>query len=178
MEDSIFLCQIKYAKGIVNKFGLENASHKRVLAPIHLKLSKDEKGLSVDQSIYKSMIGSLLCLTASRPDITFVVGVCARYQVEPKVSHINQVKTILKYVNGTSEYGILYSHDSNSMLVGYCGADWDGSVDDRKKNSATDKELRKFVASVLKEVNSDVLPDVQKSLAKDPSPANDSSEKV
>ncbi|XP_050918908.1 uncharacterized mitochondrial protein AtMg00810-like [Lathyrus oleraceus] len=130
MEDSIFLCQRKYVRSIVNKFGLENTSHKRTLAPTHLNLSKDEKGLSFDQSLYRSMIGSLLYLTASRPDITFIVGVCDRYQAEPKVSLINQVKRILKYVNGTSEYGMLYFHDSNSMLVGYYDADWASSVDD------------------------------------------------
>ncbi|XP_050875823.1 uncharacterized mitochondrial protein AtMg00810-like [Lathyrus oleraceus] len=132
MEDSIFLCQIKYSRSIMKKFGLENVSHKITLVPTHLKLSKDEKDLSVDQSLYRSMIGNLLYMTTSIPDINFVVGVCARYQVEPKVSHINQVNRILKYVNGTSEYGMLCSHDSNSMLVGYCDAGWDGSVDDRK----------------------------------------------
>ncbi|XP_050896193.1 secreted RxLR effector protein 161-like [Lathyrus oleraceus] len=81
------------------------------------------------------MIGSLLYLTSSRPDRTFVIGVCARYEAEPKVSHINQVKRILKYVNATCDYGMLYSHDSNSMLVGYCDADWAGSADDRKSTS-------------------------------------------
>ena len=100
-----------------------------------MKLSKDEKGVSVDQSLYRSMIGSLMYLTASRPDITFPVGVCARYQTEPKVSHINQVKRILKYVNGTCDYGLLYTHNSNSMLIGYCDADWVGSADDRKSSS-------------------------------------------
>lgn len=132
MEDSIFLCQSKYARSIMKKFSLENASHKRTPAPTHLKLSKDEKGFSVDQSLYRSMIDNLLYLTISRPDVNFVVGVCPRYQPEPKVSHISQVKRILKYVKGTSEYGILYSHDSNYMLVGYCDADWTDSVDDRK----------------------------------------------
>ncbi|XP_058751006.1 uncharacterized mitochondrial protein AtMg00810-like [Vicia villosa] len=96
MEDSIFLSQSKYAKNIIKNFGMDNASHKRTPAPTHLKLSKDESGTSVDQSLYRSMIGSLLYLTASRPDIAFAVGVCARYQAEPKVSHINQVKRILK----------------------------------------------------------------------------------
>ncbi|XP_050895221.1 secreted RxLR effector protein 161-like [Lathyrus oleraceus] len=81
------------------------------------------------------MIGSLLYLITSRPDITFAVGVCARYQAEPKVSHINQVKRILKYMNGTCDYGMLYSHDSNSMLVGYYDVDWAGSADDRKSTS-------------------------------------------
>ena len=81
------------------------------------------------------MIGSLLYLTASRPDITYAVGVCARYQANPKISHLNQVKRILKYVNGTSDYGIMYCHCSDSMLVGYCDADWAGSADDRKSTS-------------------------------------------
>lgn len=135
MEDSIFLSQSKYAKNIVKKFGMENASHKRTPAPTHLKLSKDEAGTSVDQSLYRSMIGSLLYLTASRPDITYAVGVCARYQANPKISHLNQVKRILKYVNGTSDYGIMYCHCSDSMLVGYCDADWAGSADDRKSTS-------------------------------------------
>lgn len=63
----------------MKKFGLENASHKITPAPTHLKLSRDEKGINVDQSLYISMIGSLLYLTPSRPYITFVIGVCARY---------------------------------------------------------------------------------------------------
>ncbi|XP_050916510.1 uncharacterized mitochondrial protein AtMg00810-like [Lathyrus oleraceus] len=130
MEDSIFLCQRKYAKNIVKKYGLENASHKRTPAPTHLQLSNDEKGISVYQSLYRSMIDSLLYLTSSRPDITFSTGVCARYQAEPEVSHINQVKRILKYVNDTCEYGMLYSNDSNSMLVGYGDTDWAGSYNE------------------------------------------------
>ncbi|MCH83694.1 gag-pol polyprotein [Trifolium medium] len=132
MDDTIFISQSKYAKNIVKKFGLESASHKRTPATTHLKLTKDEKDIDVDQSLYKSMIRSLLYLTASRPDITFALGVCARYQVKPKVSHLTQVKRILKYINGTHEYGILYSHVTSSMLVGYCDADWVGSADDRK----------------------------------------------
>ncbi|XP_058726406.1 uncharacterized mitochondrial protein AtMg00810-like [Vicia villosa] len=80
MEDSIFLSQRKYSKNIVKKFGMDNASHKRTPAPTHLKLSKDESGTCVDQSLYRSVIGSLLYLTASRPNVAFAVGVCARYQ--------------------------------------------------------------------------------------------------
>jgi len=135
MEDMIFISQSKYAKNIVKKFGLDNASHKRTPAATHLKLSKDENGVVVDQSLYRSMSGSLLYLTTSRPDKTFDVGVCARYQAEPKMSHLIQVKRILKYINGTTNYGILYSHSENSRLVGYCDADWEGSADDRKSTS-------------------------------------------
>jgi hypothetical protein len=81
------------------------------------------------------MIGSLLYLTVSRPDITFVVGVCARYQAEPKMSHLTQAKRILKYINSTSDNRILYSHSENSMLIGYYDVDWEGSADDRKSTS-------------------------------------------
>jgi hypothetical protein len=135
MEDTIFISQSRYAKNIVKKFGMENASHKRTTAATHLKLTKDEQGVNVDQGMYRSMIGSLLYLTASRPDITFAFGVCAKYQAEPKMSHLTQVKRILKYVNGTSDYGILYSHCESHILVGYCDADWAGSADDEKSTS-------------------------------------------
>src|SRR3954470_14836069 len=120
-----------------NCIGLE---YHIILSKIHIiviiktKIIDQNKSCSnsVDQSLYRSMIGSLLYLTASRPDIAFVVGVCARYQAEPKVSHINQVKRIMKYVNGTCEYGMLYSHGCEPILTGYCDADWAGSADDRK----------------------------------------------
>ncbi|XP_057454111.1 uncharacterized protein LOC130745755 [Lotus japonicus] len=91
MEDSMFISQSKYAKGLVKKFGLEKLGHKRTPAATHVKLTKDEQGEDVDQCLYRSMIGSLLYLTASRPDITFVVGVCARYQAAPKASHLLQI---------------------------------------------------------------------------------------
>ena len=85
--------------------------------------------------MYKSMIESLLYLTASRPYITFVVGVCARYQAEPKMCHLTQMKRILKYINSTIDFGILYLYSANSKLMDYCYVDWAGSVDDRKSTS-------------------------------------------
>jgi len=135
MEDTIFISHSKYAKNIVKKFGMDNGGHKRTSSTTHLKLKKDENGVDIDQSMYRSMIGSLLYLTTSRLDITFAVGVCARYQAEPKMSHLTQVKRILKYINSTNDYEILYSHSENSLLIGYFNADWAGSADDRKSTS-------------------------------------------
>ena len=86
-------------------------------------------------TLYRSIIGSLLYLTTSRPDIAFSVGVCARYQAAPKESHLTVVKRIIRYVNGTLDYGLWYSKDSNACLAGYSNADWVGSVDDRKSTS-------------------------------------------
>ena len=72
----------------------------------------------------------------SRPDIAFSVGVCARYQVASKESHLTTVKRIIRYVNGTPDYGLWYSKDSNACLAGYLDADWAGSMDDRKSTSS------------------------------------------
>ncbi|XP_057452168.1 uncharacterized mitochondrial protein AtMg00810-like [Lotus japonicus] len=82
MENTIFISQSKYAISIVKKFGLENASHKRTPTATHIKLTKDEKGVSVDQSLYRSMIGSLLYLTAIVMQIGQVVQMIGRVHLE------------------------------------------------------------------------------------------------
>ncbi|CAM8877567.1 unnamed protein product [Rhodiola kirilowii] len=81
------------------------------------------------------MIGSLLYLTASRPDSAYVIGVYARYQENPKESHLMNVKRIIKYVHGTTDYCLWYTKDTSSCLVGYCDADWAGNAEDRKSTS-------------------------------------------
>ncbi|XP_057444125.1 secreted RxLR effector protein 161-like [Lotus japonicus] len=63
------------------------------------------------------------------------IGVCARYHVAPKESHILQVKRIIKYIGGTIDYGTFYAHNSDPKLIGYCDADWAGNADDRKSTS-------------------------------------------
>ncbi|XP_050277843.1 secreted RxLR effector protein 161-like [Quercus robur] len=96
------------------------------------KLNVDSSGVEVSPTLYRSIIGSLLYLTASKSDITFIAGVCARYQAAPKESHLTVVKQIVRYINGTLDYGLWYSKDSNAYLVDYSDANWAGSVDVRK----------------------------------------------
>ncbi|CAL8134942.1 unnamed protein product [Prunus armeniaca] len=131
----MFISQTKYAKNLVSKFGLEFAKPIRNPMSTSTKLSKDLRGKSVDQKLYRSMIGSLLYLTASRLDISFSVGLCARIQSDPKESHLLAVKKILRYVSGTTNFGVYYSFDSNVELAGYSDADWAGSIDDRKSTT-------------------------------------------
>ena len=95
-------------------------------------LTVDLLGKSVDSSLYRSMIGSLLYLTATRPDISYSVGVCARYQANLKESHMIALKRIIKYVKTIADFGVWYSKDTNNVLVGYLNADWAGNADDRK----------------------------------------------
>ena len=78
------------------------------------------------------MIGCLLYLIASRPDISFNIGVCARFQANPKTSHLTAVKRIIKYVNGTSDFLLFNSKELNVSLAGYSDANWAGNVDNRK----------------------------------------------
>lgn len=85
MEDIIFISQSKYAKSIVKKYGLKSASYNRTPVATYVKITKDEKGVYVDQSLYRNMIGSLIYLTTNRPDITFSVGVCVRHQAKLKL---------------------------------------------------------------------------------------------
>ncbi|KAG9442558.1 hypothetical protein H6P81_018412 [Aristolochia fimbriata] len=99
------------------------------------KLHRDSEGVGADQHLHRSMIGSLLYLTTSRPDLCFSVGVCARYQANPKESHLQAVKRILRYVHGTTQLGIFYSNSSTVALAGYSDADWAGNSDDRKSTS-------------------------------------------
>nr|XP_023922506.1 uncharacterized protein LOC112033957 [Quercus suber] len=99
------------------------------------KLSLDAASVDVDPTLYRSTIGSLLYLVASRPNIAFSVGVCARFQAVPKECYLTTVKRIIRYINGTFDYGIWYSKGSNECLVGYLDADWVGCIDDRKSTS-------------------------------------------
>ena len=86
-EEGIFINQAKYVKDLLKRFGYENGTTKNTPMSTTIKLDKDEKGKEVDIKTYRDMIGSLLYLTASRPDIMFSVCLCARFQSCPKESH-------------------------------------------------------------------------------------------
>jgi len=133
--EDIFISQFKYARDLVKRFGLDGKSRARTPMSTSLKISSDLAGKSVDPSLYRSMIGSLLYLTTSRPDIAFSVGICARFQANPKKSHLTTVKRIIRYVNDTLSYGIWYSRETNLVVAGYSDADWAGNDDDRKRTS-------------------------------------------
>ena len=119
----------------MKRFGLDSKKQESTPMSFSVKLSFDLVGVEVDPTLYKSIIGSLLYLTTSGPDIAFSVGVCACFQVAPKESHMTVVKRIICYVNGTSDYGIWYLRDLNDCLAGYSDADWARCVDDRKSTS-------------------------------------------
>ena len=114
-------------------------SSKTLSTPISptYKLDKDEEGTNIDQRLYRRIIRSLLYLTASRSDIFFSVCMCARFQSNPKESHIIAAKRIIRYLKGTSNLGLWYSKDSSLNLIGYSDADYGGCKIDRKSTSGT-----------------------------------------
>ena len=121
-ESGIFISQSKYAKNLVKKFGLESANSVRTPMSLNVKLTVDFLGKSVDSSLYKSMIGSLLYLIASKLDISYSVGVCARYQTNPKKSHMIALKRIIKYIKSTANFSVWYSMDTNDVSAGHSNA--------------------------------------------------------
>ena len=114
---------------------MKSASSIRTPISPNVKLIVDLLGKSFDSFLYRSMIGSLLYCIASRPDISYSVGVCARYQANPKETHIIALKRIIKYFKTTVDFGVWYSKDTNDVLAGYSNADQVGNADDRKSSS-------------------------------------------
>ncbi|GJZ72984.1 putative ribonuclease H-like domain-containing protein [Tanacetum coccineum] len=110
-------------------------------------LLKDEDGEEVDVHLYRSMIGSLMYLTSSRPDIMFTVCACARYQVNPKVSHLHAVKRILRYLKGQPKLGLWYPKDFPFDLVAYTNSDYAGASLDRKSTTGGCQFLRNRLIS-------------------------------
>jgi hypothetical protein len=114
---------------------MEDSSPVSTPMVVGCKLSKDDISLDVDQRTYISMIGSLLYITTSRPDIMHAVGMVGRYQATPKQSHLQAVKRIFRYLKGTMTYGLWYPRNQNFQLTAYLDVDWANCVDERKSTS-------------------------------------------
>nr|GFA32464.1 retrovirus-related Pol polyprotein from transposon TNT 1-94 [Tanacetum cinerariifolium] len=131
-NDDIFISQDKYVVEILKKFGFIKIKNASTPMETQKPLLKDKDGEEVDVHTFRSMIGSLMYLTSSRPDIMFAVCACARYQFNPKVSHLHVVIRIFRYLKGQSKLGLWYPKDSPFDLVPYTDSDYAGASLDRK----------------------------------------------
>ncbi|GJT00224.1 putative ribonuclease H-like domain-containing protein [Tanacetum coccineum] len=134
-EDGIFISQDKYVGEILKKFGFSSLRTASTPMETNKALTKDEDGEDVDVHLYRSMIGSLMYLTSSRPDIMFSVCACSRFQVQPKVSHLNAVKRIFRYLKGQPKLGLWYPKDSPLILEAFSDSDYAGASLDRKSTT-------------------------------------------
>ncbi|GJS50566.1 putative ribonuclease H-like domain-containing protein [Tanacetum coccineum] len=134
-EDGIFISQDKYAAEILKKFDFVSVKTASTLIETHKPLVKDEEANDVDVHLYRSIIGSLMYLTASRPDIMFAVCACSRFQVNPKTSHLSAVKRIFRYLKGKPKLGLWYPRVSSFDLEAYSDSDYAGANLDRKSTT-------------------------------------------
>ncbi|GJZ97709.1 putative ribonuclease H-like domain-containing protein [Tanacetum coccineum] len=134
-EDGIFISRDKYVAEILKKFDF--ISVKTASTPIETQkpLVKDEEASDVDVYLYRSMIGSLMYLTTSRPDIMFAVCACSRFQVTLKTSHLNSVKRIFRYLKGKPKLGLWYPRVSTFDLEAYSDSDYTRANLDRKSTT-------------------------------------------
>jgi hypothetical protein len=146
-QDGIFICQSKYVRDLLKKYHLEDSSPAKTPMPTATKLNQDQSGKKVDITNYRGMIGSLLYLTASRPDIMFATCLCARFQADPRESHLIAVKRIFRYLKGTPNFGIWYPKGTGFNLVGYTDSDFAGCKIDRKSTSGSCQFLGRRLVS-------------------------------
>jgi hypothetical protein len=157
-QDDTFISQTKYIQDIINKFGMKDAKPIKTPMGTNGHLDLDTGGKSVDQKVYRSMIGSLLYLCASRPDIMLSVCMCARFQADPKKVHLMVVKRIMRYLVYTPKFELWYPKGSTFDLIGYSNADWARCKIDRKSTSGTCQFLgRSLVSWASKKQNSVAL---------------------
>jgi hypothetical protein len=134
-EKGIFISQARYVNQVLSRFNMQECKAAITPTVMGLKLSREDSSKDFDPSLYKSIVGSLMYLTATRPDIMYAVSLISRFMERPKEAHWQAAKRILRYVKGTKMFGILYNVSEHSDLVGYTDSDWAGSVDDRKSTS-------------------------------------------
>ena len=137
LDHGTFLNQSKYCKELLKKYEMDSCKESSTPMATSNYLDADESGKPFDSTKYRGLIGSLLYLTASRPDIMFSVCMCARFQSNPKESHFAIAKRILKYLKGTINVGLWYPKGASFNLVGYSDADFAGCKLDRKSTSGT-----------------------------------------
>jgi hypothetical protein len=146
-KEGTFVHQAKYTKDIVRKFKMQDSKAMATPMSTTTALDADEEGEHVDQKEYRSMIRSLLYLTAMRSDIQFSICLCARFQASPKTSHRQAVKNIFMYLRHTPDFGLWNSASSFLALHGFSGADFAGCRLDRKSTSGTCRFLGSSLVS-------------------------------
>ena len=122
-DEGISICQSKYIAELLSKYEFQNCKIAKTPMSKAIKIFEDPDGISVNHTLYRGMIGSLLYLTASRPDIMFATTMCARFQANPKESHLSAVKRIFRYLKSTLNLALWYPRDSELNLFGYTDAD-------------------------------------------------------
>lgn len=134
-EYEVFICQKKYVKEILKKFKFQEC--KEVSTPMNQKekLCKEDGADKADEGYFRSLIGCLMYLTATRPDILNAVSILSRFMHNASELHLRAAKRIIRYVKGTSDFGVKFTWSKEFKLVGFSDSDWGGSIDDMRSTS-------------------------------------------
>ena len=131
----IFMCQRKYAHDVLTQFGMQDCNAiKNPIVP-GTKLSRNDAGTKVDATQFIQVVGSLMYLTATRPNLMYGVSLISRFMANPTKTHWFAAKRILRYLKGTTELGIYYKKEESTNVVAYTDNDFAGDIDDRKSTS-------------------------------------------
>ena len=133
--NGIFIGQKKYVHDILERFQMKDCNPVSTPTEFGLKLNKDHGGKKVDSTLYKQIVGSLMYLTATRPDIMYSVNLISRYMENPTEMHLLTAKKILRYLQGTKDFGLFYKKGEKMELVGFTDSDYAGDQDDRRSTS-------------------------------------------
>src|SRR4051812_38652696 len=147
LRGGTFINKAKYIQDMLKRFDMVDVKPMKTPMPTNGQLDLDPNGKDVDQKVYHSMIGSLLFLCASRPDIMLSVCMCARFQSAPKESHHMSVKRILRYLVHTPNLVLWYPKGYSFKLVGYSDSYWAGDKVDRKSTSGSCQFLGRSLVS-------------------------------
>lgn len=134
-DDGIFISQKKYVGEILDRFQMKDCNPINTPVEFDLKLYKDHEGRKVDSTLYKQIVGSLMYLTATRPDIMYSVSLISRYMENSTQMHLLAAKRILRYLQGTRDFGLFYKKGEKSDLLGFTNSDYAGDQDDRRSTS-------------------------------------------
>ncbi|XP_059315531.1 uncharacterized mitochondrial protein AtMg00240-like [Lycium ferocissimum] len=135
VKEGIFISLKKYTKSILQKFKMMDCRSMAIPLAANEKFRKDDGAKKANSSLYRSLIGSLLYLTSTRPDIMFAASLLSRFMQEPSQVHFGATKRVLHHLQGTMDYGIMYKFDGDLDLIGYSDSDWAGRIDDMKSTS-------------------------------------------
>ncbi|KAK5819945.1 hypothetical protein PVK06_024980 [Gossypium arboreum] len=135
IEGKIFLGQRTFALKVLSKFSMENCKPTSTPIAVGMKLSSQGDHEPVNESTYRSLVGCLLYLIATRPDILFAISMLSRFMHCCNVQHFQAAKRVLRYIKGTLDYGVLFNKAETLKLKGYTDSDWAGSSDDMKSTS-------------------------------------------
>ncbi|XP_069146145.1 uncharacterized mitochondrial protein AtMg00810-like [Solanum lycopersicum] len=134
-DDGIFVSQKKYVREILNRFKMKNCNSADTPVEFGLKLNNAGRGAKVDNTLYRQIVGNLMYLTATRPDIMYGVSLISRYMESPTAIHLLAAKRIFRYLQGTKDFGLFYKKGEKSDLIGFVDSDYADDQDDRKSTS-------------------------------------------